>query len=174
MVTFDPPQQIDATTWLLTWSSDQPAPVTFAIYVDGALVAQTQAASWQFKTPLGLIEVFDTGSPIPTGYPSKAVIVWYAAAGVAEYLVQEYVGSSWLTRASILDGGGEGGRGYFIWTSGVLADSQSHSFQVVPAGINGNDGAVASLNLLMVRNPDSPAAAFAYDPAGKTVTISAS
>jgi hypothetical protein len=57
--------------------------------------------------------------------------------------------------------------------SGVLADGATHSFRVVPVGVNGNQGTLVSYSSLMVRYPDVPRARFAYDAGDGTVTITA-
>lgn len=62
---------------------------------------------------------------------------------------------------------------YFLWRSGVLADSTTHQFRVTPVGVNGNAGATKTFSLLMVRTPDVPAVTYAYDPGTGAVTIAA-
>lgn len=168
MVTFNQPEQLDASTWLVSWSSDLTPPVTFWIYVDGQLIATTTASSWTFSSPIGVIEVLDTSTPPADAYPSKAILTWNGVAGAQTYLVQEYVESAWVNRASIVP---KNGQTYFAWTSGILADSQTHQFQVLAVGVNQNDGTAASLNLLMVRNPDPPDVSFTYDPDKQQVVV---
>jgi hypothetical protein len=159
---------------LLAWDSDAAPPATFRVFRDGVLLATTRLRQMVLTVLSGeapLLEVLDDPDATPApGYPGYVLLAWYAPAGGAlQYRVQEFVASAWVTRKTIDDQG----QGYFTWASRILEDGQTHQFRVVPVGAAGNDGAVVSLDALMVRRPDPPATRFTYSSATAAVTISA-
>jgi hypothetical protein len=168
MVTLNPPIPIDDVTWLLSWTSDLTPPVTFYVYRDGILEQRTEALQVLVVIPIGtspVFEVLDTAAAPAPGFPSQILLAWYAAAATSAYRVEELLGSTWTVRETVPDDA----RGYFLWKSRPLEDSQTHQFRVTPIGTNGNDGTVATFSVLMVRHPDPPAAT--WGAAAGVITI---
>jgi hypothetical protein len=159
MVTLNPPDQLDEVTWLLSWRSDLTPPVTFYVYRDGSLLAKTTATELRVTIAPGTSPTFDVldtaDAPTPV-YSAEILLTWYASPATSSYRVEELVGSTWTTRATIHDDG----RGYFLWGSRALEDSQKHQFRVTSIGTNGNEGAAARFIVLMVRHPDPPRVTF--------------
>jgi hypothetical protein len=165
--------------WLVTWSSDAAAPVTYYIYLNGVLADTTTATSKLFSVVEGenlRVEILDAAPGIADPaehYPERAILAWYAPApgsgSVDHYRVEESVASVWTLREKVRDDG----RGYFTFESRVLEDVTTHNFRVIPVDAGGIQGSATSFALFMVRVPDPPDAAFAYSAGTGAVTITA-
>jgi len=173
-VTISNSVQIGAWTWRITWTSDLGGTPTYYIYRDGKLVETTVVASYDLFLDSGesvLLEILDSSTALPgTAFPGRLTLRWFDVAGVDRYRVQEYVDSSWTTRAEISDDDLE----YFTWESRFLEDVTSHQFRVVGIGDNGNTGSITSFTVYVVRHPDPPNVSYSYADGTQKLTISES
>ncbi|HEX8916792.1 MAG TPA: hypothetical protein VF796_30860 [Humisphaera sp.] len=172
MITALAAAQVGPYLWRLSWASDD-ADASFRVYRDGELLQSTDAAEllvqvWPGESPA--FEVIDDplAAPAPA-YPADVTLAWYAAAGAAYYRVDAWDGAGWAEAARLPDGG----EGYWTWRSGRLPDGAVATFRVVPVAAGGQDGTPTPFAALVVRRPDVPAAAYAYDAGTGTVTVSA-
>jgi len=162
------------TTVRLLMSSDLGGTPTFYVWRDGVLVASTQATAWDAAVPVGAspcFDVFDDADSEPDFIlPRTVTVQWAANPSADHYLVKQYVGGSWLTRARL----GETGRAYYHWTSGELADETEHSFRVIAVGADGNESTAAELLHTMVTVPEPPTdVTLTYEQSTGLVTIDA-
>jgi hypothetical protein len=168
-------RRIAAGIWRLEWSTDQTPPITFRVYRDGLLIAQTEATSLtvaiaQDEAPVFEILDADEGDP-QRGYPSKLVLGWYAEAEPASYTIQEERGSgNWVDVDSLVN---DGRTPYFTFTTRPLEDGEEHAYRIIPVGVNGNAGTALEIATLLVRTPTPPTnISFAYAAGDVTVAMS--
>jgi|SRR6185437_1480466 len=169
-VTYNDPQKIDTLAYLVSWSSDQPTPVTFRVYVQGVLTETFVSDDGTGQTILSVgigespfFEVLDMACQNPSiAFPGAYTLNWLSIAGAVMYSVQEYVSGSWVQRIRITDQG----QGVFTFKSRWLEDSQVHQFQIVPIDAAGNSGVPISATVLQVRHPDVPNVAYALNGNG--------
>ena len=170
-VTIETVQQIDARSVRVLWSSGLGDP-TFYVWLDGVYAYKTALTQGVFTMAAGaavIIDVFDAAAAEPAAaYPGRLLLGWWPSPDVDYYRIDEYYNSAWLERVRVQDHG----EGFFTWRTRFLADVTSHQFRIVPVGIDGNEGGAINLTSLMVRHPDPPDVAYAYDSGTTKVTIS--
>jgi len=144
----------------VTVSSDEASP-TYYWYREGVLEGQGVQPWRDFTLEEGeslMVEVFDSAGATPsTGYPRRLRLSWYAV-GADAYRVEYWEDDSWATEVTLP----AGGRDYFVWETGVLADGAEHQFRVVPV-LAENDGLPRSMTVFMVGRPDAPTVTDSYD-----------
>jgi len=169
MITLEPPIRTGTRSCLLRYSSDLDEPV-FYIYLDGVLVAETSQAEYAIAVNPGesyVIEILDDPDAQPMQvFPGKVRLNWFYVEDTEYYRIDEYVDSAWVERARMPEN-----NGYLTWESRFLEDGQSHTFRVVPVGVNGNEGTARQFAVLMVRHPDVPDVSFGYSQTNRTITI---
>jgi len=178
-VTFLQPQRT-GDTWTIRWTSTESTP-TFRVYRDGVLIATTTTTSIDIAVAPGespAIEVLDDATTLPeAGFPGWALLTWFRPSGGGGdyYLIEEYVSGapgSWVTRRKIKDLGSTAQpAGYFRWRSRWLEDVTTHQFRITPVGANGNDGTAVTHAIFVVRRPDPPTVAIAWDSGTAKLTI---
>jgi len=144
----------------LSWESDLSDPI-FQIFRGGELVATTTASSWTFSVQPGeqiTVGVTDDGSNLTT-YPDRITLHWYVATDATHYRVEQQIGGEWIEQATIRTKG----EATLAWQSGQLADSQTHTFRVIPISAAGNEGSAREFSGLLVRIPDAPAGTIKYN-----------
>lgn len=170
-VTIDSSQLVGPSTWRISWSSDQPTPVTYRIFRDGVLVTTTQADEHNFSIEPDerpLIEILDDSTTEPSeAFTSRFTLSWRSVVGAASYRIEELIGPGFVTRQIIPDDG----RKWNNWVSRVLEDDQVHEFRVTAIGENQNNGTPVTFQIKMVRHPDPPEVAYSYDQGTGKVTI---
>jgi hypothetical protein len=126
------------------------------------------------------IEVIDTNDPdfdpianAPAGYPARRSIFWIRStdADVAHYrLEQRKDAGTWSTVANRYD---RAGKWAYILQTGILVDLASYEWRIIPVDHAGNDGDSISLAAeTIVRTPDAPNFALAFDEITRRVTFS--
>jgi len=171
MVTIQPPIRTGRRTWLLRYSSDQEDP-TFYIYIDGTLVAETHHTEYEISINIGesyIAEILEDASQLPMQvFPGKQRLNWFGftEGDVDYYRIDEYIDSAWVERKRKKETGG-----YITFESRFLEDGQTHTFRIVPIGIDGNEGTAKQFAVLMVRHPDVPDVGYTYDGGTNKVTI---
>jgi hypothetical protein len=158
-VTYGNIQRIDEIAFLVTWTSDQPTPVTFRVYSQGVLVqtivSTDGTGSYILTVGAGespFFEVLDMACQNPSiAFPGRITLNWLAVSGAVAYSVQELVGT-WTERMRISDLG----QGVFTFLTRWLEDSETHSFQIVPVDSAGDFGTPIPVTFLQVRHPDVP------------------
>lgn len=170
-VTINTPELVGLSTFRLSWSSDQPAPVTYRIFRDGTLITTTPEEEFNFSIEPGeqpLIEILDDGTTSPSlAFPSRFTLSWRSVVGAASYRIEELIGVSFVTRQVVTDDG----RKWNEWDSRPLEDDQLHEFRITPIGDNGNNGTPVTFQIKMVRHPDPPPVAYSYDQATGKVDL---
>jgi hypothetical protein len=173
MLTMNPAVNAGGTSWRLSWTSDGPGPFYVYDLSEGGLIGTTYQTAFTITLEPGesrVIEVRESAYAVtPRGYPSRLLLFWYAVAGTSYYRVEEYAGGLWTLRQMIYDRG----QGHFSYRTPPLEDGSVASWRVVPVGTNGSEGTPATWTALMVRHPDPPQVAFAYDEDTGTVAITA-
>lgn len=163
-------------SFLVKFTSDQTPPVTFSIYLSGNLVStitsSTGSGSASFTVGSNespFLEVLDySGLPHPA-FPGKFSLHWREWAGASEYLVQQYIGSTWTTVATVPDSPNSES---YTYTTGWLSDETTYQFQVIAVDAAGNQGTPLGFTFTEIRNPNPPSVSYAY--ASNVLTISAS
>lgn len=174
MVTFQSPQQLGTTTWLIPWTSDQGSP-TYRVFLDGVQVSTQLEASYILKldtnVPVPIIEVLDTSTAVPSpAFPSYLIFGWNLDLNAAQYLIEQWTGSAYVTIGTI---NADTTKAWQVYATGILADETTAQWRITPIDAYGNNGTPVVFTDLMVRNPDVPAPTFTYNGAGpKTVTLS--
>jgi len=169
--------QIDVTTWLA-------GVVYYCWYLDGILIDTTTSPRLWIQTAVGYqarLEViasndpdFDTESNAPAGWPSRRLIWWVRSvdSDVVSYRVeQDQDGGGWSTVATVAAVADQ-------WEYQVLSDRledlAQYTWRVVPIDAAGNDGTpIAAGEEKIVRTPDAPNFAIAFDDGTTKVTFSA-
>jgi hypothetical protein len=168
---------LDPVSYLVQFRSQRVPPVTFRIIVAGVEVYDVPStASGTGKAILTIgsgdspfFEILDDPNQKPhPAYNGHLSLNWRLLAGSQNYAVQEYLSGSWTTEASIA----EDGTNNHIYLTRWLEDSETHQFQVLPVDANGNAGTPISYESEMVRHPDNPSVAIAYNGSSTpTLTI---
>ncbi len=172
-----PPQQIDEATWRLRWTSNLTPPVTFRVYQDGRLIAQSISGDGTGELVVAIppgeqvdIEVMDHETQRPRlAYPGRLTLNWLRVDAAAYYRVDELVDAVWTERAQVQ----ESGQGAYRWQTRFLEDEQTHQLRVTAVGTNGNESTALSFSCDMVRAPSVPAWTPDYNPLDGTVSIEA-
>jgi hypothetical protein len=177
-VTYEPPARIDEITFRLAFRSDEPAsaaaPVTLRIYVGGVWVGRIRSPDGygEFDLQVGpgeepIVEVLDRDCQIPAvAFPGRLDVHWRGDAAADHYRVEQFVSSVWTLQDTLP----ESGKGAYTWRSAWLEDETSHQFRVI--AVDGNPGTAAEVSALMVRHPDAPRVAIAWNgPGTATFTV---
>lgn len=167
----------NGNTFLIRWTSDATAPVSFRVYREGRKVTAFTSADGTGEVVLVIapdtspyLEVLDNDSLQPSpAFSGHLTLNWMATAGAESYAVQWWDGSAWQTQASIEDTGFAS----YSWLTQWLADSTTHQFRIVTTATDGTTATSATMNLLMVRHPDSPNVTYTYSAGTGKVTIAA-
>lgn len=175
-VTYQDPVRIDATAFLLRFSSDVAVPVPFRVYVDRLLVREWDSTSQSAEYVLTVganqtpfIEVLDKACDIPQlAFPGKVTLHWLREGTAVEYRIEELVSAVWTDRGSLFDNGEPS----YTWDTRWLEDVTTHQFRVIAIDAAGNEGTATTYSVQMVRHPDPPNVTYAYNGSGTpTVTI---
>jgi len=158
-----------AAIWRVSWTGSADL---YYVYVDGVRAGTTSVLWFDVTVAPGaspIIDVFDSAAAVPEPvYPDGVTLAWYSAGDdVATYRIEKYVGTDWIVQASA------GPAWYQTWKSGRIADDTTHTYRIVPVGINGNDGPAVQFVALVVHHPDAPQVDMTYDAGDGTLTISA-
>jgi len=170
------------TTVIVT--SDLAGTVYFHWYVDGVYCGVTQSNRRDFFVDEGdqvrveCVDTTDAGfdaiAGAPAGWPARRLVWWVRSleADVDQYRVeQSQDGGAWSTVGIVHHRDTEWE--YSILT-GRLDDLSDYQFRVVPVDRAGNDGAPVLLESeRIVRSPDAPDFAIAYDAGTDKVTFAA-
>lgn len=175
MVTYNPPARVDATTFRLTGSTDQTAPLTLRLVREGRVVQSQLSSDGSFEFFINVasgehpfIEVLDKANAIPSiAFPGRVTLNWQSA-GNDHYVIREFVSSVWTDVGTVQDTGA----GAFTFRTRWLEDDTTHSFRVVPFDAAGNEGTPLGFSFLEVRHPDAPAHSITYNPSTRRITIS--
>lgn len=151
------------------WSTTLSDP-TFYVYVNALLVATTKEREWTVPAETGeqvYFQIFDESGQTPTPVPvGRATLCWYRVDGADSYRIDRLIGSTWTEQTTILTN-----EFFNSWVSPYLADSQTHTFRIVPL-VNDVEGEAVYAWRFIARWPDIPRVSFAYDGAEDgTVTI---
>jgi hypothetical protein len=175
MITYNPIQQIDMLSFLLSWSSSQPPPVSFRVYREGVEVYSVTSddGTGEYLLTVGVgefpfVEVLDQDCSRPSiAFPGRLTLNWHSVSGAESYQIQQY-DSGWLTKQTQIDEG----QGVFLYSSDWLDDVTTYEFRIVPVDSVGNLGTPITFSAEMVRHPDVPAVTYSYDDVTNHVTIS--
>ena len=157
---------------------------SFYWYLDGAYVGKTTSPSKTFNIDPGsqaVVSILDSNSPTfdpianaPTIYPARRTLVWTRStdAHISRYQVQQQVnGGAWTTLGYIND---DGRSWTFSYMTPRLTDLASYVWRVIPLDAAGNAGTPIALAAeTIVRAPDAPGFAAAYNHNASNVTFTA-
>ena len=168
----------------VTVTADLAAPCFYYWYLDGVFVERTTANVKEFHLGVGdqaRVEVvashahdLDTAAAAPDGWPARRRIWWVRSldASVRSYRVDQKLGAGDWTELQTVHHAAEAWQ-YEIIT-GRLTDLGEYQWRVVPIDAAGNDGSAVSIaSETLVRRPDSPRFAIAFDDGTTKVTFSA-
>ena len=164
-------------------TSDLAGSIWFFWYLDGCYVARTTAPTYTFEIPTGdqaRVECLDSNDaefdPVanaPDAYPPRRSLWWVRSVEAVDHyrLEQNADGAGWSIMARVWP---RPGQWDFSYLTGRLTDLASYQWRVVPVDAAGNDGTPLELDAhTVVRTPDAPAFAIAFDEDTTEVTISA-
>lgn len=163
-------RQVVGDLWRVAWTSSANGP--FRVIRDGRQIDETFATQYVLHVGQGeapIVEVLADPDAVPTfAKSSRLTLSWDASPNTKEYRIEKWDGFAWVT----FDRMRETGEKSYIYRTATLADDTVYSFRVVPVGMNGNDGTPAVFrNLKMIRHPDPPNVAYAFNAGPGTVTI---
>lgn len=167
----------------VTVASDLVGAVLYHWYLDGAYLGMTTSPSRSVYVPAGeqaRIEVLDTLDPdwdpivgAPAGYPPKRTLWWLRSQStdVGSYRVEQcVVGEAWGTVAIVQH---QPGQWSYQVASARLTDLTYYQWRIVGIDVLGNEATgITHMARRVVRTPDAPAFAIAYNPATQRVTFS--
>ena len=169
----------------VTVTSDLSGTVYYHWYVDGTWVASTTAASYAFRLAVGdqvQIEVIDTTDaafdPVagaPAGYPARSTLWWIrvldADVDGGQYRIeQKQDAGDWTVVGQVA---AEAGRWDYSFLTPRLVDLADYTWRIVPVDRAGNDGTpIVRGPRKIVRRPDAPRFAIAFDEGTLRVTFS--
>lgn len=170
-VTYGTPRIADATSVVQPITSDLTPPVTFWVYLDGALAYSIESSDGAAEITLPLdeqvdVEVVDVDGAIPPFVAAaRFTLTWLSVDGATQYRIDRYVGSEWAEQSPspVLSHGQRA----FRWQSERLADGEVHQFRIVPMDAAGNEGDALTFTGRMVRKPDLPRTTATIDDAGE-------
>lgn len=170
---------------LVTALSDL-AGARFYWYFDGAYVGATGGGARGFALSPGeqaRVAVLDSVDPAfdpiadgPIGYPGRVTLEWVRPIGtedIAWYLVEQRKnGGAYVTLARVRH---RPGRWSYRYTTGRLDDLANYVWRITPIDAVGNlsPDPVINASRLIVRWPDAPAFAAAYDAISDRVIVEA-
>lgn len=171
-VTVDP---IDELAYRLRFTSDEPAPLTFRVLVDGVAVGEVASSDGTGEFLLSIapgtdpfVEILDRPETRPTiAFSGYCLLAWDAVAGAESYRVEQEIASVWTALATLVDDG----RPVFLYQTPWLADGGIYPFRIVPVSRAGNDGPVMERQIAQIRAPAVPNVAYTFSADTKTVTI---
>lgn len=169
-------------TTIVTAVSTLTAP-TFYWYLDGIFVGATQGGVRTFVSQPNdqqRIEVLDSTDPAfdpaanaPAGYPARRMLVFTRSIdpSVIGYRIeQQRAGGSWSSLGTVQD---DRARWLYEFLTPRLDDLTQYAWRVIPMDEHGNDGTPVTLvEELIVRTPDAPNFAVAYNAGTQKVTFS--
>lgn len=161
-VTFTTITQIGASTWRYTWIGVPP----FRVYLEGTLLDTVTDFSYDYEvygatSEPPALEILDAEDVVADGItnPARLILQWRAVAGANRYLVKEYTGGEWVTRATLA----EMRTGYYQFQTEVMADVVAHQWRVTAQDQYANESPALTLTELVVRNPPPPASTMAWN-----------
>ena len=168
----------------VTVTSSLSGTIYFHWWLDGIYQGMTESATRGFFLPVGeqaRVEVIDSNSaafdPVasaPAAYPPRRSLFWIRslAADVLRYRIeQQKDGGGWTTLGYVdhLPAGWS-----YSHLTDRLTDLSTYAWRIVPVDAAGNDGTSLSLGSeKIVRTPDAPGFAIAFDEGTTKVTFSA-
>jgi len=173
---------------VVTVTSDLADTVYYHWYVDGQHVDQTL---WPFKAfYLGVgqqarVEVIDTNDPdydwqsgAPEGWPSRRTLWWTSAdwpslgeTDLDHYRIDQKTDGDWEAAGRVQHNANQW---EYRFLTARLADLTEYTWRIVPVDRAGNDGTPLELRPeKIVRTPDAPRFAIAFDQGTTKVTFSA-
>lgn len=164
-------QYIGNGYWLIRWTSNNLPPVTYYVWINGALVATTPLT--QTIIYVGTDEeleifVFDDADDLPPPYYTKKIdIYWERAEETSHYLVQQWVDTQWVT----LRQQPEIDLASYEFTTDPLPDLSQQQFRVVAVGRSENQTVIKIMSVLVVGRPDRPSVSWSYDDPTRQVTV---
>lgn len=160
------------SNYMINWSSDLTAPVTYRVYVNGVDQGLTQATAWIVQ-PGDQFQVTDDLTAVAvTTLPRFATLQWFkTTTGTPDhYRVDEYIDSTWVERIRIKH---VDDLPYYQFKTRDLEDDTVHTFRVTPVTVDGLDGTSRTFTFLMVRRPDVPDLIYSYSNDTGNLTIAA-
>ncbi len=173
MLVYNSIDRQDATSFLVSFTSDQTAPVHFRVFLAGTIFDDFYSSSQSSEITINVgagespfLEILDKDCLVPSiAFPGHCVLNWLSIGSAVSYLIQQYNGT-WVTQATIKDDGS----GVFNWSSGWLVDESVNQFRVVPVDSSGNQGTPLTFNFFMVRHPDPPNTTITFSTGQFTLT----
>lgn len=170
--------KVGTVTWRYEWTGTAP----FKLFqegqdlLNGGTTTDTSREFYngdQYEPPV--IEVQDStefsNTALTMAYPPDTILQWRGVTGAAYYLVEQYVGSAWVTVV-----GGyipETKKGYYKFESQFLTDCTTPKFRVTPYDSNGYSGTAIEFEKFFVRLPPAPEIETSYDADTQLLTVSA-
>ena len=153
-------------------------------YLDGAFVGRSQSNSRSFvlaHNDMVRVEVietydadFDAEANAPAGWPGRRTLWWIRStdADVDHYRVEQAYGAGDFAEIATVQA--VAGQWEYEVLSPRLLDLSGYTWQVVPVDAAGNDGTALEIaQEVIVRTPDAPDFAIAFDEGTTKVTFSA-
>ena len=171
-------------TTVVTVTSDLTDTIYYHWYVDGQWVGMTTQPSRGFQVSAGeqlRVECLDTNDAdydytanAPEGWPARKTLWWVRslATDVDHYRIdQQEDGGAWETIGRVWPVLGQWS---YRHTTERLTDLAVYSWRILPVDAAGNEGAATTIGPeQIVRAPDAPAFAAAFDPDTRRVTFAA-
>ena len=181
--------KIGSTSWRADWSAAAATGPFVPYNVDTSRVIEDEVGlaettnefvdieNWTDAYEPPAVEVIDTDTETVNAdsqtekYSSRANLIWRGNPDAAYWVVYQYDtdAAEWVVLRSFT----ETERGYYSYTTDVLADVTTHQFKVIPYDVLDIAGAPVYFQFFMVRNPSPPRISASYSAATGNVTISA-
>jgi hypothetical protein len=167
----------------VTVTTTIPGVIWYHWYLDGSYVGKTAGPTKSFQVPAGdqlrvecvptASEEFDVVANAPDGFPARRTLWWVRSLSttVATYRVDQRIAAGdWITIAIAPHDAGK-------WEYSILTDRlddlTEYTWRIVPVDLLGNDGTPITIGPeTVVRWPDAPNFAAAFDPVASQVTFS--
>jgi hypothetical protein len=154
------------------WASDLEDP-TFRVFRDGQLLTTMKATEFLLQAQdnqFAHVNVLDDDDE--DAEPDRETfwrwrLQWNAVEDAAQYRIEQYIDAAWSFLKLINDTG----QAQYEYTTGVLDDSSTSQFRVVPIDAMGNDGTPATLDLFPIHRPAMPMLSMVYDDGTKKATF---
>jgi hypothetical protein len=169
-VTVSTPTRHTATSWRITFSSDETSPV-FRVWYQGRLIAITTDTEIIIEsTAEPAVEVADSPDTLTSqqAYPGRSNLQFFGVASAATYRIYEYVSGNWV----LVDEQDEDGLGYYTSESRWLEDGQTHQFKIVSTNSEGIEGSSVSYYVKIARKPDPRAWTMTWDADQEELVVS--
>lgn len=161
-------QRIGANLYRCTVDSYTPGTVLYW-WVNGLFAARGKLPFYDVTVAPGEgmdVDCFNASTDAPEpSFPGRVTLEWENNA--SSYIVSKYIDGDWVEQARLR----AGALGTMRWVSPVLEDDAEHQYAVAPIGADGNPGLGRLFTVLMVRRPDPPTLALAYDGAEVEATF---